>query len=268
MKKLIKIGAILFALIIIAIVVVYFMLGSIIKGGVETAGPDLTKGDIKLESASLSIFGSGGIKNLEIGNPTNVDSKFASPFAFKVGSVDIKVQIGTVTSDKIIIDSILIDGAELCWDGMSGDNHKKIMANIEEYIGKDEAPKEEEKKEDGKKVIIKLLKLTNTKVHVYLMGRKLPSLPLPEITKENIGEEEGGASMADTVKEVYSSIFSGVSDLIKTSANVLNDAKKKIGGFLDDATESGKGVIDGAKKAGEGAIEGVKDGLNKLNPFK
>ena len=271
MKKLIKIGIALVTLLIIALVVVYFMLGSIIKSGVESAGPELTKGEVKLESANLSIFGSGGIKGLEIGNPSNVESKFASPFAFKIGSVDVKVQIGSVTSDKIIIDSILIDGAELCWDGMKGANHQKIMDNIEEYIGSSEAPKEgeeESKEEDGKKVVIKLLKITNTKIHVYILGQKLPSLTLPEIIKENIGEEEGGATMADTVKVVYESLFDGVKDLVKSSGNILNSAKEKLGETLKDATKSGKSVIDDATKAGKGAVDSVKEGLKSLNPFK
>ena len=107
-KKLIKIVGILLALIVIALVVVYMMLGSIIKKGVETVGPELTKGDVKLEGASLSIFGTGGVKGLEIGNPKNGD--FGSPFAFKLGSTDVKVKIGSLTSDTIIVESIVVDG--------------------------------------------------------------------------------------------------------------------------------------------------------------
>ncbi|NQZ57920.1 MAG: hypothetical protein HRT88_10715, partial [Lentisphaeraceae bacterium] len=140
MKKLVKIAIALVALLVVALVVVYFMLGGIIKTGVETVGPELTQGEVKLEEVNLSITGSGGMKGLDIGNPKNAD--FKSPFAFKVGSLNVKVQIGSITSDKIIVDEILIDGAELCWDGMTGKNHQKILENIDAFIGGGEEPKE------------------------------------------------------------------------------------------------------------------------------
>ena len=141
MKKAAKIVGVLFALLVVLLVVIYFSLGGIIKTGVETVGPELTQGDVKLEGASLSIFGTGGLQGLEIGNPKNGD--FASPFAFKMGGIDIDVDIASISSDKIIINEVIIDGAELCWEGLSGDNHQKILENIESFTGP-AAPEAEE----------------------------------------------------------------------------------------------------------------------------
>ena len=47
---------------------------------------------VNLESASLSILGTGGVKGMEIGNPENGD--FSSPFAFKLGEAFVSVNVG------------------------------------------------------------------------------------------------------------------------------------------------------------------------------
>ena len=45
-------------------------LNGIVKKGVETAGPMITKVDVKLDGANISIFsGSADLKGLFVGNP-------------------------------------------------------------------------------------------------------------------------------------------------------------------------------------------------------
>ena len=262
-KKLIKIVGILFALLVIALVVVYFMLGSIVKTGVETVGPDLTKGDMKLESASLSVFGSGGIKGLLIDNPKN--GEFKSPFAFKLGSADVKVQVGSLMSDKIIVESIIIDGAEVCFEGLTGSNHQKIMENIEAYTGggeKTEEKPEEQKEGEGKKVVIKLFKMTNTKILVHVLGTTVP-LTLPDFEKTGIGEDsEDGASMKETVAAVYESLYSGIADLVKSSGDAIKNATGKamevISGGAESLKEGAGDAVDKVKEGTKGAVDKIK----------
>jgi len=263
-KKLIKILGIIFALLIILLVVVYFMLGSIIKTGVETVGPDLTKGDVKMGGASLSIFGSGGVNGLEIGNPKNGD--FSSPFAFKLGSADVKVQIGSVMSNKIIVESIKIDGAEVCFEGLTGSNHQKIMENIEAYTGggeekPDEKP-EEKKEGEGKKVVIKLFKMTNTTIHLHVLGKTIP-LNLPDFEKTVIGEDsDDGASIKETVAAVYESLYSGITDLVKSSGDAIKNATGKameaISGSAESLKEGAGDAVDKVKEGTKGAVDKLK----------
>ena len=82
----------------------------------------------------------------------------------------------------------MIDGAELCWDGLTGDNHKKIMENIQAYTAGDGTAEPEEEPEveepvegepaPAKKVVIKLFKMTNTKVRIF-------TLPIPNVLKSS-----------------------------------------------------------------------------------
>jgi len=100
MKKIIvRILIGLAVLAIIAALAVHFLLDGAIKTGVETVGPKLIKVDVKLASASLSIFsGAGGVKGLVVGNPEG----FKTPSAISVGTASLAVQPGSIFSDKII----------------------------------------------------------------------------------------------------------------------------------------------------------------------
>ena len=254
-KKLIKIVGILLALIVIALVVVYMMLGSIIKKGVETVGPELTKGDVKLEGASLSIFGTGGVKGLEIGNPKNGD--FGSPFAFKLGSTDVKVKIGSLTSDTIIVESIVVDGAEVCFEGLTGTNHQKILENIEEFTGPAAEKKEGEepaKEGEGKKVIIELFKMTNTRIHLHVLGQTVP-ISMPDFQKTNIGKDEGGASLKDTVVVLYESLYSSLTDIVGQSGDLIKDVTGKT---MDAISVGASDAVDKVKEGTKGAVDKLK----------
>ena len=55
---------------LVAVVVVGLSLGSIVKKGVETVGPQITETTITLDAVNLSLLtGSAGVKNLVVGNP-------------------------------------------------------------------------------------------------------------------------------------------------------------------------------------------------------
>src|ERR1700676_3221633 len=101
MKKII-IGILVavFALVLVALLVVFFSLNSIVKKGVETVGPIITKVDVKLGSASISPFsGSGELSKLFVGNPEG----YKSPSAMQVEDMKLGVSIGSVMSDVIVV---------------------------------------------------------------------------------------------------------------------------------------------------------------------
>src|SRR5436190_18164188 len=64
MKKIILIVTAIAAVCLIALVVILILsLGSIIKKGVETVGPQITRTEMKLDGANVSVFsGSGALK--------------------------------------------------------------------------------------------------------------------------------------------------------------------------------------------------------------
>src|SRR5262245_51586812 len=101
MKKWIIRGLIgLVILIVAAILGVRFFLDAAVKKGVETVGPMLTKVDVKLGSANISLFsGSGKLTDLVVGNPEG----YKTPSAISVGSASLALKPSSVFADKLVI---------------------------------------------------------------------------------------------------------------------------------------------------------------------
>src|SRR5881409_1074426 len=134
MKKLIIRGiVVLLVLLVVAVGVSIYFLGSIVKKGVETVGPQITGTEIKLDSATLSLLsGSGKLKGLLVGNPEG----FKTESAIKVGSVSVGVVAGSVFSDKVRVTQVNVQAPEITFEGgLKGNNLSKLLDNVEASTG-------------------------------------------------------------------------------------------------------------------------------------
>src|SRR5262245_58356335 len=125
-KALIRIIIGVVVLLVLAVAISIFYLGAIVKKGVERVGPQLTKTEVKLDVATLSVFsGSGSIKGLFIGNPEG----FTTPSAIKVGSIKMGVEPKSVFSDKVHVTQINVEQPEITFEGSLGskNNLSKIL---------------------------------------------------------------------------------------------------------------------------------------------
>src|SRR5204863_1175523 len=114
MKKLIlRIALGVVILVIVALVVVFFSLNSIVKRGVETVGPKLTQVDMRLKAAELSpLSGNGRLTGLFVGNPQG----YQTPSAIQVGDIKVGLQISSVMSDTLVVDQVNIQAPELTFE--------------------------------------------------------------------------------------------------------------------------------------------------------
>src|SRR5512133_2494882 len=134
MKKIIIVAAVaVVAVVVIGLLVVSFSLDGLVKRGVETVGPRITKVDVKLDAVNLSPFsGSGKIKGLLVGNPEG----YKTPSAIKVGSATLGVQPRSLFADKVIINTINVEAPEVTFEtDLRGNNLSKILANLDETMG-------------------------------------------------------------------------------------------------------------------------------------
>src|SRR5271168_1163205 len=134
MKKfLIRFVGIVIVLVLVGLVVLFFSLNSIVKKGVETYGPTMTKVDVRLGAADISPFsGAGKLSKLFVGNPEG----FKTPFAIQMDSVKVRIQISSLLKDTIVVDEINIQAPEIQFDGgLSGNNLSKILDNLNSSSG-------------------------------------------------------------------------------------------------------------------------------------
>ncbi len=205
---------ILIVLVVLAVLATHFFLGTLIKKGVETAGPKITKTDVKLNSASLSILsGSGKINGFVLGNPQG----FKTPAAISVGVVNLVIEPRSLFDNKVIIRDITVDGPEITFEtDLTVVNLKKILSNVEETTGGGGKPSSSDTNQpasskpaeasEGKKLEVDNFLIKNAKVHVSVnapvIGQQTANVSIPEIHLMNMGTNAEGITAAELSKEI------------------------------------------------------------------
>jgi len=257
MKKLIIRGIVLLlVLLVLAVGISIYFLGSIVKKGVETVGPQITRTEIKLDSATLSLLsGSGKLKGLLVGNPEG----FKTDSAIKVGSVSVSVVAGSVFSDKIHVTQVNVQAPEITFEGgLKGNNLSKLLDNVQAAgggAGKTNAPSKD--KSSSKKLQVDDFLISGGRINLSVnagpLGGKSATVPLPEIHLTNLGNGPDGITAADLTARVLKELLQAaipaaekaVVDLGKGATGAVKDAGKKATEGVDKAT---KGIGDLLKK--------------------
>ncbi|MBP5673233.1 MAG: AsmA family protein [Lentisphaeria bacterium] len=258
--KALKIIGIILVILIVVLFIAVMNIGSIVKTGINTVVPQVTKCEAHVDDVSFNVFsGKFEIKDLVINNPEG----YNTDHAFSLGHIFVKVKMGTLFSDIIEIDQVLIDSPEITYEvGLGNSNLNTILENVNAALpASDEEEKKEEKPKDdkpGKKVIVNLVKVTNGKIGISakIAGGMEAPIVLPDIEIKDLGKKEGGISMiqaaAVTLKTTLLSIF----DVLKSSGKLLIDSAKAIGESIGEGVKS---IGEGAKDLGKDAVEGLKN---------
>ena len=244
--------AVIAIVVVIAAAFIYLSMNysSIVKAGVETYGPQYTKTKVELGGVDASLLaGEISINDFLIGNPKG----FKTSHAFKVRTVKVVVDLGSLTGETIHIKEIVIDAPDIIYElGSGGSNLQTIQKNVSQASGTG-AGKGKAAKDDGgegPKVIIDNLYIRNAKVALsagMLGGKKIP-VPVPDIHLKDIGKDSKdgkGASLGEAAAKVMDAITGSVTK----SASAIN---------LDAIKKQTEGLIKGLDGATKGVTEGIK----------
>ena len=229
----------------IAVFVVFYFLNDLVKGGVETIGPQLTKGEMRLTKASLSPFsGKAQLTGFFVGNPEG----WKTESAIKVGDIRVALDVRSALSDVVLIESIHIEAPEItCEGGLAGSNIGKILENIEAFVGGSSKAAETNASTSSKKFRVKDIQINGAKVHLSAagLGGTATTVPLDNLRLQNIGTDGEGVTVAQLSRDILKPLLASVT---KAAAQ----AAANVGGQLKDKTEQ----VDKATK-------GIKDLFNK-----
>lgn len=242
MKKwVIRIGVAVIIVLVLALVAVGMMLGSILKKGVETVGPMVTKTELKLDRAHLSLLtGSGSVKGLLVGNPEG----FKSPSAIKVGKATLGVKPGSVFSDKVHVTHLRVEAPEITFEGVPGGNNNlsKLLENVQAATGGGQADKSKPGSGASRKLQVDEITITGAKVNASLplLGGKVLTLPLPEIQIRDLGQGPDGITTAELTRRILGEVTAatlkavdkGAADLGKTATDAAAGAVKGVTDLL------------------------------------
>jgi uncharacterized protein involved in outer membrane biogenesis len=261
MKKLLfRLLIAIVALAILAVVTAVLLLDRAIKTGVETIGPKLTKTDVKLESASLSLLsGSGKLKGLVIGNPEG----FKTPSAVSLGTASFAVEPRSLLADKIIVRSIHIEAPEITFEtDLHANNLNKLIANVQAAAGSGQAapskakePSSPSQGKPGKRFEVDDFLISGGKIHVSIMalGGRSATVALPEIHLDPLGQGPEGITAAELTQRVLAAILkeaegasaTTVADIAKGALYLAKDPNKPGTNTLEKAA---RGLGDLFKK--------------------
>lgn len=220
-KVLIGIGVLL-VIAAVAITLVVENLDTLIKKGIETAGPAILQAEVKVDKVAISLSsGSGELDGFMVDNPVG----FTTPYAFDMDRIKIQLDPKSVTTDTVHIKQILIEGPKINYEGAIGkSNLNQLQANAEAYIAKRGGTKEKvaKKEKPGKAVIIDSLKIIGGEASLsmnLLQGKKV-TVPLPEIEMKDIGKEQE-TSFAGVLKAVLTEVNRSLVPVIQSKLSNL-----------------------------------------------
>lgn len=250
MKKwIIRIAVLVVVVVVVAVVLLFTNLNSIVKTGVETVGPQITKTELRLAKANLSPFsGSGQLTGLLIGNPEG----YKTESAIKVGDIKVVLKMSSVMSDTVEIKSINIQGPEITFDGgLGGNNLSKILDNVNAATGgSDTKQAKGQPAGPGKKFRVQEVVMQGGRIHVNFTGlgaARSFELPLGDIRLSNIGSDGSGVSAAGLTRELIEPLLTAAIKAVAES-NLGKEIKDLGKGALDDVNKATKGIKDLFKK--------------------
>jgi hypothetical protein len=254
MKKwVVRIGVVVVAFIILALLAVFFSLDAIVKKGVETIGPKITKVDVHLGAAAISpLGGSGELTKFFVGNPPG----YKAPSAIEVGDIKVSVSVGSVFSDTIVVNEVKVKDAVITMEGsLVGDNNlmtiqKNISgASAEQPKTTPAQTKAPPTSSSSKKFMVKDFVLEGAKVNLDVtlpgLGEKTMTVPLPTVHLQNIGTAEGGVTVEQMVQQIS----------VPVLASVGTAAVSAVGGMAGDLKNLGKGGTQNIQKAAGGVLD-------------
>jgi hypothetical protein len=242
MKKFKWIALGLLAVIVIAVVVVFLNLNSIIRKAVEVQGTASLNAKTTLQGASLSLFGGNvALNDFAVGSPEG----YKAPQMLSLGKLQVDTSWSELRQDPIRVASIDVESPRLVLE-MSG-----MTMNIKKFIeglpkGDTSAPTEQG---EPMKLVIGKLNVRGAQVVFRPDLTALASLPgdlsskvkpeytltIPDLSIENIGNANNNQNGA-AIKEVVTQIVTTLAGKAAESPELPPELRSILSGDLSSIT--------------------------------
>ena len=209
-------------LVLLLVLALLFVPGPIVATAVRKAGPRIMGVPVTLDSADVSLTrGRIVLNGLNVGNPEG----FKTEHAFRLQRLLVKMEPGSLLSDKLRIENIDVSGPEVFYEfGLRGSN----LGALQKQLASEEQPEETERtdKEPGTQVVIDRLAVREARLHLsgtILQGGSVP-LALPPVKLEDIGKDKEGTSIADVLARVMGAVMKSAGNVAASSGKVAGAA--------------------------------------------
>jgi hypothetical protein len=249
---------------IVVLIIAFIFFGDMaLTKGVKLGATKALGVNVEVGLVHLGILrGKVLVSDLAVDNPAGYSNKTL----LKLKGCSVKADMTSLLSDTVKIDEIKLDGIDVDIEQKGlGTNLQDLLNNMKAQAPPAEKPTETtkpqptEKKAAGKKLLIKKLEITNTKVRVrVLSGPEIP-LTLKTITLENIGSGGEQVDIAALTRKILtaisqaiaqegsgilpSDITGGLNKGLEGLQNVGGELMKGAGGVINQGGDALKGLF-------------------------
>jgi len=223
---------------------VYANLDKIVAKVIEDVGTEVTQTTVRVGGVELDLLnGKAGLAQLSVANPAG----FSSPQIFSLELVSVAIDVGSVSSNPIIINEIVVRQPRVTYEvNQQGTSNLAVLKkNVDSYsasrdTGSGSATKEPESEgQEGEEIRLIIRKLSFEGGELNATSALRPDKPikakLPAFSMSNIGQSSGGATSGQIAKEVLDRLVRQAGDAAaRAGADKLADelqdrAKEKLG---------------------------------------
>ncbi len=283
MKKLLKIAALLFLILVVllgvGIGIFFYNIDSLAKRGIQDGGTYALGVPTTVGSVSLHIFsGEMHLSEVKVANPTG----FAAPHFLAMKKGELAVTLDSLNKDIVEIPRLTLSGIDLNLErSSSGSNYGKIIESLSKLKGSSSSTGPE------KKFVVHELTIENISIHADLLGAPGPigqvvnpvgkvNVPIERIQLKDVGKTGTGVggtgvTMKELSKIVVQAILAAAADkgYGTIPGEILNDLKRAATSFdglvnlpvaiIGRAGETATMLGGTLEKIGEGAGKAIND---------
>ena len=237
MKILIRLGAVGFAVLIVALVAFYVYIDAIAGAAIEKGSTYALGVDTKVGFVRIGLLtGSFHIGSLKIRNPPGFESKYL----LELGDGRMQVSIDSLQKEVVEVPLFALEDIEVALERAKGKtNYGVILANLKRFesSGSKPAPAKSGEAGPGKRLIVRELVIRDISAHVA-NSAGLDTLggidvKVPEIRLTNIGADNArGVAMSELTNIIVKAIFEGIAKYGTNLPAVLaGDLRTNLGGL-------------------------------------
>ena len=219
--------------------VVLLSLERLVRTGIERIGSEQAKVAVTVREVRISLLhGRARIEDLTVANP----SGYQSSVALSVRSIAAEWDWRSLSSNRIELSEIVIDGPELNFEGSWSDNNLETIRKNLIGTARAETRHEPSSAASTNRYLVRRLSIVDTRVNLRIRTGSFQSsaegIRLRPITVEHLGDPSHPLSTADLAAKVFDALTQEtVGSIGKTASGVIGksaeDAGKSVGRAVD-----------------------------------
>lgn len=224
---------------LLALVLVGLSLNALVKGGIETMGPQIVGVPVTLEDVDVTLLSGtsmqAGLTQLVVKNPEG----YETAAAVALPEIRIDVDWHSLLTDTVIVDEVLIVAPAITFEwSLEGSNLGTIHENIRRNTrsgsddnGREKGEEHKEGQEFDKTVHIKKVTVKDAVINVSFIGGQdeVTQVSLPDLDLRDIGNPSGGTTFSQASAVIFDEIYEAIDKAVMKPGVLLPQGVEQLG---------------------------------------